>query len=174
MKTGEASSSMPLEVETLIRDTVLDVQRKGGRVVGVLGFSQGTRVVAGLLRGCEIVAAKGADEQWLAGLRFGVSVCGSYPPPLVPPCAAKLVDGAEEAVLGQKIRMPTLHLQGKQDEWEWAGKLLIEGYYEVGEGMSEVVEYDMGHHYPVNVEENERVRDWMLAAWERVLASERA
>jgi hypothetical protein len=85
-----------------------------------------------------------------------------------------LVDGAEEAVLGQKIRMPTLHLQGKQDEWEWAGKLLIEGYYEVGEGMSEVVEYDMGHHYPVNVEENERVRDWMLAAWERVLASERA
>lgn len=176
MKRGEASSTMPPEVESLIRDQITSVQSSGGRVVGLIGFSQGTRVVAGLLRGSEIVREKGAgvkECEWLSGLQFAVSVCGSYPPPLVPGCARELVGGEEEAVSGVKVRVPTLHVQGKQDEWEWAGKLLIEGCYEVGEGMSEVERCEMGHHYPVSVQENERIRDWMVAAWERVQMGER-
>jgi hypothetical protein len=175
MKKGEASPAMPPEVESLIRSQITQIQSTGGRVVGLVGFSQGTRIVAGLLRASEIVREKGygaQDCEWLAGLRFAVSVCGSYPPPLVPGCAAALVDDLDE-VLKKKIEIPTLHVQGNQDEWEWAGKQLIEGSYEVAEGKSEVVGFDMAHHYPVSVQENERIRDWMLAAWERTKVGKR-
>jgi predicted esterase len=181
MKRGEASSAMPAEVESVIRSQVSEVLASGSKVVGVIGFSQGTRVVAGLLKGAEIRnavvercgEAKAAGEsEWLGGLRFGVSVCGSYPPPLIPESAKKLLEllpeGDREDVEKRKIEIPTLHIQGKQDEWEWAGELLIEGAYEVGEGKSEVVRFDMGHHYPVSVEENERIRDWVLEQWHGV------
>jgi hypothetical protein len=48
-KVGEGPSSMPVEVEDLVRTTVQNIKSKGGHVVGLIGFSQGTRVVAGLL-----------------------------------------------------------------------------------------------------------------------------
>ncbi|KAF2114471.1 serine hydrolase FSH [Lophiotrema nucula] len=178
IKKGEASGAMLKEVEDLIKQTVEDVRRKGGRVVGVVGFSQGTRVVAGLLKGSEIrkrLAGDGDGEgvNW-CDFAFAVSVCGSYPPPLLPPSVSKLLDasslsGEEKTRLQEsRIESPTLHVLGKQDEWEWAGHLLIEGCYEKGEGKSEEVSFDMGHHYPVLPEDSELIRDWVMRTWERV------
>lgn len=176
MKTGAANPAMPSAVETLLRSTVSAATSSGSKVVGVIGFSQGTRVVAGLVKGKEIVEALGGDvgpeALWLKDLRFAVSMCGSYPPPLVPVAAtealersAALGEEAKKGVLEGKIAVPTLHVQGKQDEWEWAGKLLIDGVYEVGEGKSTVFEFDMGHHYPVQAEDTERVAEWVLSTW---------
>ncbi|KAI8936694.1 hypothetical protein NX059_007086 [Plenodomus lindquistii] len=174
MRLGRATHTLAPEVEDLIRSTITRVTSSGSPVVGLIGFSQGTKVVAGLLRGLEIRRALGdkAGEvgQWLDTLRFGVSICGSYPPPLIP---ASIVTALEEsglpeeeekkkkALLERKIEIPTFHAQGKNDEWHWAGKALIEGHYEVGEGKSVRMEWEMGHHYPVAPEESEQIGKWM-------------
>lgn len=161
---------MAPEVEHLIRSTVLRVQAEGGKVVGLIGFSQGTKVVAGLLRGAQIRRALGKhadpDLDWL-DFHLALSVCGSYPPPLIPPSVTKKLASSglsadeQNALLRSKITTPTFHIQGKQDEWLWAGRSLIEGHYEVA-GPSQVVEWDMGHHYPVPPEDSEKIRDWMV------------
>jgi hypothetical protein len=177
MRSGSSTSSLSPEVEALVRSTVLRIRSNGGRVIGLIGFSQGTKVVAGLLRASELrkeMVSKGemqeSEEDW-CDFAFGVSVCGSYPPLLMPPSIAS--KSSEEIYLKQKITTPAFHVQGKQDEWMWAAQGLIEKHYEVGEGMSEVVMWDMGHHYPVQVEESERIAKWMIGVWRGVEAGER-
>ncbi|KAF2637216.1 hypothetical protein P280DRAFT_112099 [Massarina eburnea CBS 473.64] len=169
MRSGAGSSSLPPSVATLVHSTVTTVTAKGGRVVGLLGFSQGTRVVAGLLKGAEIAREKGGEVEGLewCDFAFGISVCGSYPPPLIPESAKSVLaenPDAEKEALGAKIKIPTLHVLGNQDEWEWASKLLIEGHYDVG-GGSELVSLDIGHHYPVKPEDSQRIADWVLQLW---------
>lgn len=171
MRTGDSTSALSPEVEALVRTTVQRIRAEGGRVVGLIGFSQGTKVVAGLLRGAEIrkVLGKqgGRDTEW-CDFSFGVSVCGSYPPPLLPPSitaavqASSLSGDEQTALLARKIAVPTFHVIGKADEWNWAGRGLIKGHFEVADGKSEVVEWDMGHHYPVKPEESEKIGKWML------------
>ncbi|KAF2744864.1 hypothetical protein M011DRAFT_428592, partial [Sporormia fimetaria CBS 119925] len=170
MKRGEASGTMAPEVESLISATCREIQASGSKVVGVVGFSQGTRVVAGILKGVQLRGAlreEGGEGEWLDGIKFGMSVCASYPPPLLPEVVVsaldKLGDEERKEKMEEKIKMPTLHVQGKQDEWAWAGEALIKGFYD--EGESEVLELDMGHHYPVAVEENERIARWVVDVW---------
>ena len=169
MKSGTSTFEMSKEVERLVRDAVQRVNTNGGRVVGLIGFSQGTKVVAGLLRGAQIRREVGArGEDWLQAFRFALSVCGSYPPPLIPPSIFKLPEFASKSdeekgmLLGEKIQAPVLHVQGEQDEWKWAGDGLISGNYEVGEGKSVVEQWDMGHHYPQKPEESEQMKDWLV------------
>lgn len=174
MKRGESSSAMAAEVETIVRDAVHSVRANGGRVVGLIGFSQGTKVVAGLLRGSEIRRALiargesvGADTDW-CDFSIGLSVCASYPPPLIPPSvsallkASALSEDEQTALVSAKIATPVFHVQGIQDEWKWAGESLIKAHYETGSGEGELVEWEMGHHYPVPAEDSERIRDWIL------------
>lgn len=175
-KTGEASGSMAPEVEDLIRSTVTKIQSEGGRIVGLIGFSQGTRVVAGLLKGTEIRRALGEQDRkdldWL-DFDFALSVCGSYPPPLLPSSMLAALESSsippakQTALVQSKIAIPTLHVQGAQDEWAWAGKLLIEGTYASDEGTSEVSEFTMGHHYPVQAEDTERIKSWVVETYQR-------
>jgi predicted esterase len=145
-------------VEALVKAAIERVREQGGRVAGLIGFSQGTKVVAGLLRASEL-RARGQGETWCE-FDFALSVCASYPPPLFPACVG------EEEKKG-RVRVPTFHVQGVQDEWNWAGKGMIEQYYDVDGEESEMVEWDMGHHYPVAVEESERIANWMIEAWRR-------
>jgi hypothetical protein len=163
MKSGNSTSTMPPEVQDLIRSTVQRIRSQGGKVVGLIGFSQGTKVVAGLLLASQITRTLGKlqdpEFDWL-DFDFALSVCGSYPPPLLPPCVTASLDPSEE-LLKEKIRVPAFHVQGKQDEWKWAGEGLI-GCYEVGEGMSVVKEWEMGHHYPVQAEESKEIGEWMV------------
>jgi hypothetical protein len=178
MKAGNSTNAMPAEVEDLVRTTVQRINSTGGKVVGLIGFSQGTKVVAGLLQGCQIRRAlteKGIDVSQLAHLdfEFGLSVCGSYPPPLIPPSASAALDAAvssfgmsveeRKELIEGKIRLPAFHVQGLQDEWNWAGQGLVDGWYEVGEGMSVVRHWEQGHLYPVKPEESQEIGEWMLA-----------
>jgi hypothetical protein len=168
MRAGSSTSHLPPEVESLVKSTVLRIRAAGGRVIGLIGFSQGTRVVAGLLRASEIRRELGTQEESWCDFQLGLSVCASYPPGLMPQSVAKLMKDGEEEVWGKKITSPTFHVQGKQDEWIWAGQGLIEKHYEVGEGKSEVVQWDMGHHYPVEVEQSERITEWMVGVLRKV------
>jgi hypothetical protein len=161
MRAGSSTSSLAPEVESLVKSTVQRIRSSGGRVIGLIGFSQGTKVVAGLLRASEIRKNLGSQEEEWCDFKFGVSVCASYVPGLVPGSVKRLMKEGED-VWGEKIKSPTFHVQGKQDEWLWAGQGLIERHYEEGEGMSEVVQWDIGHHYPVEAEHSERMAEWMV------------
>lgn len=169
MKAGTSTSEMTKDVERLVRDAVQRINTNGGRVVGLIGFSQGTKVVAGLLRGSQIRRELGSKgEDWLANFHFALSVCESYPPPLLPPSLLKLPefasksDAEKEELLNAKITIPVLHVQGEQDEWKWAGDGLIKDHYDVGDGKSVVESWDMGHHYPQRPEESERMHNWLV------------
>ncbi|KAF3036332.1 hypothetical protein E8E12_006576 [Didymella heteroderae] len=169
MKAGTSTGELSKEVERVVRDAVQRVNTSGGRVVGLVGFSQGAKVVAGLLRGAQIRRQLGArGEDWLGSFHFALSVCGSYPPPLLPPSVLKVPelagksDEEKERLLSDKIAAPVLHVQGLQDEWKWASDGLISGHFEVGEGKSVVEQWDMGHHYPQKPEESERMKDWLV------------
>ncbi|KAF2649337.1 hypothetical protein K491DRAFT_721743 [Lophiostoma macrostomum CBS 122681] len=191
-------SAMPLEVETLVRTTVEKVRAKGGRVVGTIGFSQGTRVAAGLLRGSEIrrtieqslsstpstahaeTKALLQSTAWL-DFHFGISVCGSYPPVLLPPSATELLrahlqttaepEALEAEVVemqNQKIEAPTLHIAGLHDHFLWAGRLFVATCFVEGADKSRVHEFDMEHHYPTQPADSETMAEWTLGAWKRV------
>ncbi|KAF1968253.1 hypothetical protein BU23DRAFT_514983 [Bimuria novae-zelandiae CBS 107.79] len=186
--TGPANAPTTLALQTLLIDTVTRITSSGGKVVGLLGFSQGTRVVVGLLKAAQIRAAlvdadgDPKDLEWLKDIKFGVSTCSSFPPPLVPAsvldavAASGLDEGKQKEMLEAKIAMPTLHVLGNQDEWRWAGKLLVESAFgidlenqgEVVKGKSGVYEFNMGHHYPVQPEDTKKVADWVLGTWEGV------
>jgi predicted esterase len=186
MKDGIGMRVMPEEVEELVRSTVQRIRSQGGRVVGLIGFSQGTKVVAGLLRGCEIRRALASEEHRQAVWKetdwcefsFGLSFCGSYPPPLTPRQTLHLITESELSkedkfkLETSKIQIPTLHVQGEVDEWKWTGKLLIDGCYEVAEGKSEVWEHEGGHHYPQKMEVTEGVVEWVQKTWERAKEGE--
>jgi hypothetical protein len=173
MMKGNSTDEMPVEVEDVVRSAVQRIRSEGGRVVGLIGFSQGTKVVAGLLKASEIrriLHKRGEDVSHLDWLDFGfaISVCGSYPPPLFPPSITSALSlsslsSAEKAELHErKISILAFHVQGLQDQWHWAGQGLIDGWYEVGEGKSVVRGWEMGHYYPVKPEESEEIGAWML------------
>ncbi|KAF2449987.1 hypothetical protein P171DRAFT_405638 [Karstenula rhodostoma CBS 690.94] len=183
--TTEYRAMLP-EVSNLVEAAVARARTRGSKVVGVIGFSQGTRVVAGLLKAAQILRelkkeGKGDGLDWL-DIRFALSVCSSFPPPLVPAAVIEAVrsSGLDEArqkdILEARIRLPALHVLGIQDEWKWAGKLLVESAYEadvepqsvVEQGRNGVYEFNMGHHYPVQPEDTQRVADWVLGTWEGV------
>lgn len=169
MKAGSSTGELSKEVEKLVREAVQRVNSNGGRVVGLVGFSQGTKVVAGLLRGAQIRRQLGArGEDWLDSFHFALNVCASYAPPLLPPGVLKLPEfqgkseEEREALRQEKIELPVLFVQGEQDEWKWAGDGLISGHFEVGEGKSVVETWQMGHHYPQKPEESEKMKDWLV------------
>jgi hypothetical protein len=160
MLAGKSSPTMHPSVESLIRSTVTRIRATGSRVIGLIGFSQGTRVVAGLLLATQLRRAYGIEGEDWCDFDFGVCVCGSYPPPLIPASITALVPERVDPV-GEKVRLPTMHVLGLKDEWSWAGKALVEKHFEEGEGKSTVREWDMGHHYPTRVEESREVWEWM-------------
>ncbi|KAL6709399.1 hypothetical protein ACN47E_001806 [Coniothyrium glycines] len=164
MQNGTSTAELGSEVEDVVRAAVAQVRGAGGQVVGLIGFSQGTKVVAGLLHGTQIRRKyKIAEEDWCE-FRFGVCVCPSFPPPLVPRSVlALLSEEQRDKVRGEKIQAPSFLVLGKQDEWHWAGKSMAERHFETGTGSTEVAEWDIGHHYPVAPEESERIKDWILA-----------
>jgi hypothetical protein len=162
MAKGTSTNALAPEIESLVRSIVLKIRSAGGRVVGLLGFSQGTKVVAGLLRASELRDKSSAETAYLDFV-FGISLCGSFAPPLFPRSVAGMLraEGREGELKG-KIQVPTFHVLGNQDQWKWAGKTLIEGCYKVGEGLSVVREWEQGHVHPVQKEDNEEIARWMV------------
>lgn len=141
-------------------------------MVGLIGFSQGTRIVSGLLKSAEIVKALKAKGEAVDGLdwcdwAFGTIVCGSFPPPLLASSAmsalkaSKLSEEEQKEIVDTKISTPAFHVLGNQDEFKWSGDLLVERCYEVAEGKSVVREMDIGHFYPVQTEDTDAIAAWM-------------
>lgn len=137
-----------------------------GEVVGVLGFSQGARMAAGLLadQAEEEEEGKGVGQQQKGGeeglmmrmprWKFGVLLCGSSPPYSIANAGKRpdqykggrdehgLVEPPADAEVVEGV--PTVHVRGLRDPHLEKGRRL-ERYFG---GEKEVMEFEMGHHLP--------------------------
>ncbi|KAG9247438.1 oxidoreductase [Calycina marina] len=141
-ETGQVS--MPEKTRDLLVKTQEEQKKKDGRgFVGVMGFSQGGRVAAGLLLTHQLTKDTDAGEK---GLRFGVflnSVC--------PPMAYE-VEGSD---LTTKIEFPSLHVIGKKDPWKDSGRRLFEeNFYEK---QAVLLEFDVAHRLPTQQEDTAKL-----------------
>lgn len=139
----------PAQAQKKVREVIRKaIQENGGDFVGLLGFSQGTRLVAGLLADQQEGTAVGMPE-W----KFGVCICGSYPPLSLsasrkPPGLAeqaaqegKAWEPSEEIVINAR----SVHVRGLLDKNLFRGRSLAK-YFSVQDRIE--MEFQMGHHLP--------------------------
>ena len=141
----EGSDQAPGQEE--VRDHLKQVIKDdGGQFVGVLGFSQGGRMVAGLLADQE----EGRNEG-MPHFKVGVMLCSGGPPmsmsnaskPYRKPQNADQYGEIRQPQEDEILHTPTVHVRGLQDVHCERGRRL--GYY--FDDKIEL-EYDMGHHLP--------------------------
>ena len=157
-----------------------DQSAKPGPVVGVMGFSMGGRMTAGLL--ADQAEGRAWETQGMPELKFGVMLCASYPPysltnasksPLNFPGPrdnlGTLVPPKEEEVLS----MPSVHVRGLLDENLERGRRLSRYFKE--DGVKEELEFQMHHNLPQAAgdttsggqKSTDEIRDAILRVWGR-------
>ena len=125
-----------------------------GPVVGILGFSQGSQVVAGLLIEQQRRNQSG-EEGW--GIQFGILAMSGPSPLLLSEGPTDAPDGTDAAVdesLRGAVSIPTLHIVGLQDPYLENGRLLYQ-YFNPETAI--LHEYDVGHRLPTAQADNDAV-----------------
>lgn len=164
-----------------VRETVLRMLRNtnvgdGGEFVGVMAFSQGARVVTGLLLYIEKMRREGRlAKLGLPELKFAVINSATYPPLFLDSETESWVTGgklietspnASETALSAgetwlppnkkaKVIIPTLHLHGSTDPWRpESEKMKVEFFTE---SESTIIEYTGGHQVPVREQDTSKI-----------------
>ena len=139
---GQPEYPAQLKVRELLKQTIRD---DGGDFVGVLGFSQGARMTAGLLAD----QAEG-NNAGMPNFDFGVLLCGGQPPMSLNAAKTpyKAARSDEHGPIFEHrdfelIDSPTVHVRGTQDPHFEKGKRLAGFFSDKIE-----LEYNMGHHQP--------------------------
>lgn len=140
---------MPEKTRAIIRECSEEQRRKDGRgFVGVLGFSQGARVAAGLLLEQQLgkpSAAVGDD------LCFGIFLNGTCPP---------LTSRLTEEERAERIVYPTLSVLGLQDPWREDGQKLFSQHCD--SKAAKLLEFDIGHRLPILEEDTAKITTEIL------------
>lgn len=159
----------------LLRRVMEEQARKpSGPFCGVMGFSQGAGMAAGLI----LSQQEEADEAAAGGdggdgfssprtdlhLRFGVFLNGVATP--------LFAQGNDHAIIRQKIRLPTVHVHGKLDPWRESGEILLAENFDAA--TAKVMESQVGHQLPVLKEETLLVTEMMLRAYSDGLGPQQA
>ena len=177
----DAPSPPKLDILPTLRRVL---QSEGGEWAGVLGFSQGGRVAAGLLRECQ----EGLLDDLLPPgekFRFGLLCGASYPPiyiteegrrrwshpptrPLLTP-QGQPMDGKEHRVFdpsleGAIVGIPSIHVQGMRDPVLDMSKMLLRCFDQRGRKHFLL---DIGHHLPKSNEQNRLIVSSVLEAYRR-------
>lgn len=141
--TARGQTETPPATKALIEKLFADQQRLDGRgFVGVLGFSQGCRVAAGLL----LEQQAGKKHVQGEGLGFGVFTMGVVPP---------LTSGLSEDERKEKIRYPTLHVLGLLDQFVEGGRMLYSDHGNDEKAM--LLEFDVDHRLPTAEEDTAKI-----------------
>ncbi|RDW95374.1 hypothetical protein BP5796_01137 [Coleophoma crateriformis] len=141
---GQNQGVTPPETRDLLNRTMENqIKTTGMPFVGVLGFSQGTKIAAGLLQQQEWDVAAEKDQGVTNGARqatdfkFGVFLMGA-PPPLAPRLPV--------SQMTQKISIPSVHVVGLQDAIiEWTRSLCADHFEQDSVSL---LELNAGHHLP--------------------------
>ncbi|KAG5302308.1 esterase/lipase superfamily domain-containing protein [Histoplasma ohiense] len=173
---------MPARTVELLEKTVREqIERDGRGFVGVIGFSMGGRLAAGLLleqqerllaqqranggnasgngfADCHLAPAPTGPSGGGGGegqsFKFGVFICATSPP------ITKLhdlldhdsTDGRGDKITLPQIDIPTLHILGLNDPWIAPGELLATTHF--NQVKTTVRKLDMGHHLPTQQKDN--------------------
>lgn len=128
-------------------------------VVGVLGFSQGARIAAGLLE-------EQQNQALTPSLRFGVLFNGSYPPLRQPSNPSRMLPPLSEPAHSEWddrhsgcIRLPSIHVHGTLDPALPRNRLLARCF---DPDSATVLEFPNAHHLPLSDDENQQVVDEIL------------
>ncbi len=124
--------NLPEETKELIAAACKETE-----FVGVLGFSAGAKLAAGLLLEQQV--------RKRPGFRFGVLLMGVSPP---------LVSGLTDEERATRIKVPSVVVLGKADPWREQGRRLYDEFWEVGKAS--LLELEIGHRLP-NVEAENRM-----------------
>lgn len=130
-----------LNIETALKGREADV-------VGVMGFSQGGKLGAGLLLMQQLRSSSFKDKEYPINFRFGV-MCMSVCPPLLTEKYRAL--GRSE----EKITIPSVHVVGTEDEWYDDGIKLFDEHFD--HKRSSIMEFDIGHRLPVEEDQTGRI-----------------
>ena len=159
-------------VRAVLRKAIAD-DAGTGEWVGVLGFSQGGMMTAGLLADQE-----DGEETGLPEWQFGVLLCASYPPLSLSRArgytAPKgMVDEHGEVREPEEkeiIHIPSVHVRGKLDPHFEKGRRLAKFF---DKDTSFHLEFVMGHHLPgaagdttSSKDDTDKIRDAVLRAYE--------
>ena len=123
------------------------------RVAGVMGFSQGARLVPGLLLRQKTLEREGEDSKW--HFKFGVMIGGPYPPIAM----SEAVDTQDYELLRQ---IPTVHAWGRNDHVK-SGCVQMQGACESDTCFQ--MDFEGGHHMPLKDVEAKDLCDLIMAAW---------
>ena len=132
-----------LKVRELLKTAM---EEDGGEFVGLIGFSQGARMVTGLLADQEE-----GENEGMPVWKFGVLLCGSYPPFSLSASRKQIVEPEKkdkhgeirEPAVGEIIRVPSVHVRGTKDVHCEKGRRLAKFF-----GDKIEFEFEMGHHLP--------------------------
>lgn len=130
--------NLPEETKELIANACKEIE-----FVGVLGFSAGAKLAAGLLLEQQVKKRR--------GFKFGVLLMGVSPP---------LVSGLTDEEKKTRIKVPSVVVLGKDDPWREEGMRLYEEFWEVG--RASLLELECGHRLPSVEAENRLIVEEIL------------
>jgi len=140
-KLGE--DGMPDATRKLIDETVR-LRGGYGRVVGILGFSQGAKLAAGLLLEQQL---RGKE-----GFKFGVCLMG-----VTPPLTSNSLKAEDKKVL---ITVPSVHVVGLDDPWLSEGRKLYDEHFDWRTARK--MEFQVEHRLPIVEAETQMIADEIL------------
>lgn len=162
------------EEEELVRERIEEalgkVNGEAGPFVGVIGFSQGARVAAGLLHEAQDNRKEDGPKKWL---RFGLLMNGSYPPLRQSSSRSTTLPRLSEHLqrewnnqLEGVIHTSSIHVHGSRDGALPLSRLLARCF---DPNTATVLEYDNGHHLPVSDDDTKVIADHILRVYNESL-----
>ncbi|KIX09926.1 uncharacterized protein Z518_01007 [Rhinocladiella mackenziei CBS 650.93] len=156
-KSGESDVELtPTDEIQAVDDILLRVMRENGGIEcfkGVIGFSQGARLVSGLLLRQKREERDLGSSKWK--FAFGVMIGGPFPPIAM----AEEVDVKDYELLRT---VPTVHAWGRDDH-------VMEGCKALKEACESdncfQMDFEGGHHLPLKDVEAKDLCDLIMAAW---------
>ncbi|KAH9229905.1 hypothetical protein K456DRAFT_1843747 [Colletotrichum gloeosporioides 23] len=126
-----------------------------GAIVGVLGFSQGA-IASTLL----LWEQQAGLIPWLPDLEFGILVCSGYSEAMKT-CMRDLGNDDQRGGQTLTIKLPTLHLYGRQDVFGAPSSKKMFATHFV-EDSARLESFDGGHELPRDKDDLEKIRDFAV------------
>ncbi len=144
-----------VEVEVIDGLILQAMEENGGRssFVGVMGFSQGARLAAGLILRQQLEIRQRGFSKW--GFRFGVVIGGPFPP-------ISLVDEDWDLDYTVMCQVPTVHAWGRSDQVRQGAKELADV---CDSPNTFVMDFAGGHHLPLTDHEADELCGLIVDAW---------
>ncbi|KAH7340070.1 serine hydrolase FSH, partial [Pyrenochaeta sp. MPI-SDFR-AT-0127] len=125
-------------------------------VVGIMAFSQGTRVATGLC----------LDSELGSRIKFAILIAATFPALPVEDDLGRLskyLDVKADVAMAKRLRIPSVHVQGSVDPWAAEGDCLRRIYYDDEKAVK--ITFKGGHTVPVVKREVSQVVKAVAKAW---------